>query len=127
MKVTNRGKKGQISPLDWEYMEQRPHGDPGFDPEHNKRVIAETIKWTEDNRRKKDREYSEQARQRASAITSYLFNLSQGKGVSKIDEYFGKRELARLRGEEIIGQLKADPALVEKLKQRYAGQQVRPL
>ena len=97
-----------------------PYGDANFSAEHNKRVIAEVDAENDAYERQKDREYKEKTRERANAVALYLKNLSQGKGVTKIDEYFGRRYLAYLRGEEIINTLKANPALVEKLKQRYA-------
>ena len=120
MKKFDRKKDG-ISQKDWKFMEQMPYGDPDFDPEHNRRVIAEVDAWNDQMDRQRVREYKERTKERTNAVAQYLKNLTQGRGITKIDQYFGKRELARLRGEEIVSQLKANPALVEKMKQRWAG------
>ena len=77
--------------------------------------------------RVKKKEYEAKTRERAAAVAAYLKNLSQGGGVSNINTYFGKREMARLRGEEIVAKLKASPELVEKLKGIHKGQKVSRL
>lgn len=103
-------------------MEQNPHGDPGFNPEHNARVIAEVDAWNDQMNRKRDRDFKEAAAERTNAITQYFKNVSQGRAVNGVEQYFGKRYLAYLRGEEVVRQLRANPALVEKLKNKMAGQ-----
>ena len=109
-------------------MEQNPYGDPGFDPEHNRRVIAEVDAWNDQMDRSRDRTYKANLAERTSGVAQYLKNVSQGKWVSTVEQYFGRRHLAYLRGEEIVKQLKANPALVEKLKNKMANQgQLMPL
>ena len=116
-----------ISPEDYEFMEQNPYGDPNFNPDHNKAVIASTIEKGKRYWRIKKKEYEEKTKERAVAVTAYLKNITQGGGVTNITNYFGKREMARLRGEEIVSQLKANPELVEKLKNLHKGQKVSKL
>lgn len=121
-------KKTVISPKDFKFLEQKPYGDPGFDPEQNARVIAEVDAWNDEMDRKRDRDFKASLSERTSAIAQYLRNVSQGKGVSTPNEYFGRRHLAYLRGEEVVRQLKENPVLVEKLKNGMAGKgQLMPL
>ena len=109
-------------------MEQNPYGDVNFDPKHNARVIAEVDAWNDEQDRRREREHKNNLSERTSAVAQYLQNVSQGKGVSTVEQYFGRRHLAYLRGEEIVKQLKANPALVEKLKNKMANQgQLMPL
>jgi len=121
-------KKTTISPKDFKFLEQKPYGDPGFSPEHNARVIAEVDAWNDKQDRQRERDYKFKLSERTGAVAQYLKNVSQGKGVSTVEQYFGRRHLAYLRGEEIVKQLKANPALVEKLKNKMANQgQLMPL
>ena len=115
-------KPGLISPQDWEFMEVNPYGDAGFNPEHNKRVIKDTIKKQDAKYRKQKRDFSEKTRERTQAAGMFLQNLTQGEGLNA-QEYFGRRELARLRGEEVLERLSANPVLIEKLKKRLGGGQ----
>lgn len=111
-------KKTEISRKDWKYMEQNPYGDPDFSEEHNRKVIAEVDEWNDMMDRQRERDHKEKLSERTEAMAQYLKNVSDGKGVTSVEGYFGKRYLAYLRGEEIVKQLKANPALVEKLKNR---------
>jgi len=111
-------KKDKIDRKDWKYMEQKPYGDPGFSKEHNERVIAEVDVWNDAMDRKREREFKGKIQERTNAAANYLKNITQGKGVTSVEQYFGRRHLAYLQGEEVMRQLKANPALVEKLKQK---------
>lgn len=115
-------KKDYIAREDWKFMEQMPYGDENFSEEHNKRVIEETERWNDEQDRKRVKDYQEKTRERTNAVAQYLKNLTQGRGVTSIDRYFGKRHLAYLRAEEIVNQLKANPALTKKLKEKMSGQ-----
>lgn len=115
-------KKDYISPKDWKFLEQKPYGDPDFSEEHNRRVIAEVDAFNDRMEKEKEKEFKEKTRERVNAVTSYLKNLSSGKGIREIDKYFGKRYLAYLRGEEIVRQLKQNPALLEKIKEKMEKQ-----
>ena len=110
-------KPGLISPADYASMEQHPYGDPNFDEAKNKKVIADSIKRYEANRRSKKREYQESIRYRSQAAAKYLESVKQGKG-GDIKKYFGNEELARLRGQEVLNALKMNPEIVKKLKER---------
>lgn len=113
-------KKDYISPEDWKFMEQAPYGDPDFSEEHNRRVIAEVDEWNDRMDRVREKTHKESVRERSSAVSRYLHQLSQGRGVSGVDKYFGKRYLAYLRGQEILSKLKANPAVVERLKRKWS-------
>jgi hypothetical protein len=97
-------KKVRISPQDEKYLEMYGE-DPEFSYEHNMRVIAESIEKNKKNRARKEREASEGARERSEATARYLKSLEQGKA-SSVESYFGKKQLAYLRGVEIVEQLK---------------------
>lgn len=79
--------------------------DAGFSPERNREVIRQTIIKSELMRESRKRDYIEQIRERADAVTTYLKSVANGneKGV---DEYFGRKELARLRGQQIVEEIK---------------------
>ena len=109
-------KKDSIHKKDFKFMEQNPYGDSDFDAEHNHRVIAEVDEWNDVMERKRDRDYKRKTQERTNAVTSYLTNISQGKGITDIERYFGRRYLAYLRGQQIVNQLKANPFLIEKIK-----------
>ena len=100
-------------------MQENPYGDPNFDADRNKKVIADSIKRYEANRRRKSREHREDIRYRSEAVAKYFEAVKQGKG-GDIKKYFGKEELLRLRGQEVINHLKMNPAIVKKLKKRLS-------
>ena len=112
-------KKDTISQEDWKYMEQKPYGDADFDPEHNKKVIKETNDWNDMMDRKRERDHKQALKERTEASAQYLKNIADGKGVSSIDQYFGKRYLSYLRGMEIVNKLKSNPELVKKMKEKW--------
>ena len=106
--------------MDEKYMMVDP--DPDFDPEHNKRVIEETIKENDARRRKNLKEHEEEIRERSAALAMYMKSLSQSGATSDMQKYFGRRELARLRGEEILTRL-MDPLIVRNSKGRVVRRQ----
>jgi len=116
-------KRDSIARKDWKYMEQLPYGDPDFSEEHNKRVIAEVDAWNDEQDRKRSRDFSEKTLERTSAVAQYLKSVSEG-AESSTDKYFGKRYLAYLRGQEIVKKLKENPALIEKMKNKWKGKGV---
>ena len=110
MRKTVRSKTGRIAKEDWKYMFEKPDGDLNFNPERNKRVIDDTIRKTDQRIAQLKREYSEQVEERVDALSYYLKNLMHHKTYSTnpkkaAEYYFGKKELARLRGEEIRQQI----------------------
>lgn len=114
-----KSKPGLIAPSDYGFMEENPYGDPNFNADHNKKVVADSIKKYEANRRRKQREHREDIRYRSEAVAKYFESIKQGNG-GDIKKYFGKEELLRLRGQEILNHLKMNPAIVKKLKKRLS-------
>src|SRR3990167_3356111 len=110
-------KPDYISPEDFKYMEKNPYGDANFSKEHNERVIKEVNDWNDQMDRKRDRDYSAKTKERTDAVVKYLKQIESGKGVTSVDKYFGRKYLAYLRGAEIVSKLKANPALVQKMKE----------
>ena len=94
------------------YYVERPEG---FNPEYNKYVIDKTIREYEAKRALKYKMFNEALKERASAVANYLQHLNSGKSTS-IEKYFGKKELARLRGKEIIKELQNDSMLSKIIK-----------
>lgn len=97
-------KSNKLSPLDYKYVPMDP--EPDFDAEHNKKVIADSIKKSEAMARKKEREHGEAVGERSAAVARYLKGLQNGKASSDVEKYFGRKELARLRGEQIAKKIK---------------------
>lgn len=76
----------------------------GFSPNRNKAVIEESIRKAEAMRLRKGKDYIEQIRERSDAVVSYLKRVSMGMEKS-VEAYFGRSELARLRGEKIVQEM----------------------
>lgn len=83
-----------------------PGGEDGFSPERNKAVIEETILKYEADRDRRQKEFGESLDERSDAVSHFLKAIDRGQATTAL-KYFGKKELARLRGEEILGQLYA--------------------
>ena len=79
--------------------------DPNFNAKRNQEIIDGTIKKYEDDRAKKVKLWNENMRDRADAVAMFLKHVDNGKNNSVVN-YFGRQELARLRGEDIVTQLK---------------------
>lgn len=79
-------------------------GDEGFSPEYNKHVIEKTIKKAEDLRKLKKKRYDETLRERSDAVATYLKS-RVAEGNTPIEKYFGKREMANLRGQRILQEI----------------------
>jgi len=101
---------GEIQQQDFKYMYEKPEGDIGFSPERNRQVVANVIKKTKAHEAQLKKEYMENVEERVDASVSFLKALARGKYNSSDPhtaamKYFGRRELARLRGEEIRREL----------------------
>ena len=92
MKVLNK-----VSRKDWKFVPVDP--DENFDPEHNKRVVEESIAKHEAKIKAVQKELAQNIKERSEAATMYLKNIEQGKGESNIDKYFGSKILAKLKAE----------------------------
>ena len=79
--------------------------DAGFSPERNKAVIRDSIAKSELYRERRNKDYVEALRERTDAVASYLKRVSMGMEKS-VDQYFGRKELARLRGQKIVEEVK---------------------
>lgn len=98
--------KKDIHLLDEKFLYQNPDGDPDFNADHNRAVIAETIKKTEAAYRAKKHEQDDAIAERAAAAATYLKSIQAGGKTSNLNDFFGKREMARLRGEEVLARIK---------------------
>lgn len=98
----------KVNKADWGLVPVNP--DPDFSEEHNRKVIEETIKMADAKRAEQMKQFKDDVAERTHAASMYLKNLDHGQGVSDITEYFGKEELARLRGEKRISILKQNIA-----------------
>lgn len=92
----------------------REHPDPEFSEAHNKAVIARSIARAEAIRKKRKKEFNEEIDERVAATASYLRYLDRGKSGTP-EQYFGKRELAHLRGERVKAELMQAKANGQKL------------
>ncbi len=89
---------GKILKQDEKYVPVDP--DPGFNADHNSKVIEDSIKKYEEMQNKKRKESTDKISERTSAIAKFLTSEK-----SDIKEYFGRTEMARLRGETIREQI----------------------
>ena len=88
-----------LDPSDRRFWPKDP--EVGFSPEHNKRVINGTIEKNEKLRKRIRTQYKEQVRERTDAVARFLKKKDWGFS-GGIEKYLGRRNLAALRGEDII-------------------------
>ena len=79
--------------------------DPDFSERKNKYTIDKTIADYEQARKNKIKAYHTQIEERVDAAMAYVKHLEKG-GSSPAEKFFGKRELARLRGQKIIQEVR---------------------
>jgi len=79
--------------------------DASFVARHNKDVVDEVIKETIATSLRKSKEYTEKIKERSDAVATYLKSVASGKEKS-VDKYFGKKNLAHLRGQRIVEVIK---------------------
>lgn len=84
-----------ISKEDWGFVPTDP--DPDFDPEHNKKVIQETIRKAELMKERKRREFREGLGERAQAVASYIQALKDGRTNATFQEYVGGAMISEWR------------------------------
>ena len=103
---SSRLRMGIIKREDWKYVPKDP--EPNFSPERNKRIIKETIEDSDRKRKEARKNWTKDMRERTDAIAQYLTS-DHGATVNKrVERYFGKKQLTRLRGEDILTMLKGD-------------------
>ncbi len=88
----------KISPVDYRLVPADP--DPDFNPEHNRRVIEESIAETDRIQRKKRKEYDEQLGERVDAVARFIQRVKMGVGSSDVKSYFDKKMLEYLQGNQ---------------------------
>jgi len=100
-----------FNPADRRFWPKDP--DPNFSPERNKKVIEETIKEYEAKRARELKKFEKGLAERTDAVASYLTGRYGAYRSTPLERYFGKRYLAKLRGEKIVEKLKriGDPRL----------------
>lgn len=99
-----RSRPDKIEKVDLPFVNVDP--DPGFDPEHNRKVIQKTIEWTDKMAAKKVRDYQDSLHERTSAFAQYVDSFNKGNTNTNIEKYFGKQYLTYLRGQQVIEQIK---------------------
>lgn len=107
----------KINPLDLKHFPT--DADADFDAKKNKQVIEDTIIAAEKVHKKKEKAFEENVQERVSAM-SYFFKAVENGGLTDVKQYFGPKEIARLRALDVVNQLQASPDLVRSLKERYA-------
>jgi hypothetical protein len=93
-----------IQPKDLKYVSVDP--DPNFDPEHNQRVIEQTIRDNDKLVKSRIGVFDEKAKERTNAVATYLRSISQGGKSTDREKFFGKKYLAYLRGQEVMDSIK---------------------
>lgn len=93
-------------------------GQDGFSPEHNKWVIEETIRKTEAMRRARMKAYEEAIAERSNAVVSYIHSRAADSN-RPVEQYFGKRMMAQLRGEKIAEVLQGQHLIGGKKRKLY--------
>lgn len=94
-------KTNDLLPEDWGFIQVKP--DPDFSPEHNKHVIRNAIKKTQERMKKGRDEWVDKTRERVHAVASYLMHANHKD--TPIDKYFTKQYLAYLRGDDVRNML----------------------
>lgn len=109
--IDNNGVKVSVNDME-KYWRERP--DPGFSEAHNKAVIARSIARAEAIKKRRKKDFYNEIDERVAATASYLRYLDKGKS-GTAEQYFGKRQLAELRGERVKAELMQAKANGQKL------------
>ena len=97
-----------VEEKDFKFIPKDP--DPNFSVEHNRKVIAQTIKENEIREKALKRTYMDGIEERTDAATYFFKALEKGKYSSlpaqeAAVKYFGRKQLARLRGNELLADM----------------------
>lgn len=87
--------------------------DPDFDPKRNNEIIERTMRKAAAKRQEKQQAYHEAIRERSEALASYFQHVNNNRS-NNVEAYFGRQLLAKLRGEEILTQLKGSVNIFKK-------------
>ena len=85
-----------VDPRDMQYAPT--DADPDFDPEHNKRVVEETIRKYELNQIKIRQKYGDKLKERSEALAMFLKARNSSGAETDIKKYFGDKYLDYLKG-----------------------------
>ena len=104
-----------VEEKDFKFIPKDP--DPGFSVEHNRKVIAQTIRENAIREKILKKTYMDRVEERTDAASYFFKALEKGRYSSSTPQeqairYFGKKQLARLRGDELL----ADPNLKRSLQ-----------
>ena len=80
-------------------------GDPNFSAKRNQEIIAETIRETEENYRRRMKLIDEGLAERAELVTYYIKHLIDHDDNKSFDDYAGKATLRKLWGQSRIEDL----------------------
>ena len=80
-------------------------GDKGFSPDHNRHVIESTIREHDKDVKRNQNDFVDKLMERTDAVAWYLLSRKANSGYGP-EKYFSKRELAYLRGQQIVNKLK---------------------
>jgi len=82
--------------------------DANFNEGHNRNVIAQTIKKTNENHKKKKAKWEEGLMERSDAVYSYIRHVASGGNSGKsIENYLGNEYFMKLLGEERVRDLQS--------------------
>lgn len=96
-------KIGEFDPSDRKFWPSKP--EPGFSVERNKRIIEESIKKYDRQVARKMNEFTNRLQERTDAVATYLTGDGGAQRSRSVEKYFGKTNLAYLRGEDIKSKL----------------------
>jgi len=107
-----------VEEKDFKFIPKDP--DPNFSVENNRKIIAQTIKENEIREKALKRAYMDGIEERTDAATYFFKALEKGKYSSlpaqeAAVKYFGRKQLARLRGNELL----ADESLKRSLRKMF--------
>jgi hypothetical protein len=94
----------KISEKDRKFVPVNP--EPNFNERRNKHLVNEIIRDYEAKRASVQRMFRRSVQERAEAVASYLTSERGARSRNPVERYFGKRTLAQLRGEDIIGKIR---------------------
>lgn len=94
----------KLDKRDYRFVLDKPDAD--FSPERNKKIIEDSIRAYELKRSSVFKKFYEGVRERAEAVASFLDHVNKGGG-NDVDKYFGPKMLAKLRGLEILDEIKS--------------------
>ena len=100
----------KISKKDYKYVPKDP--EKGFDAMRNAQIINEVIEDTDKMVVQRQREFEGHLKERTEAVANFLKNIERG-GEDNINKYFGKKEIARLRGEEILRRIQQGLSIIK--------------